>query len=202
MTKQQRNQQRDEHLDALATEGSKKMQDNVRTFRRSYALTSDALPDELPDTPSDKLPVSHTTDEPESKHCWRRDEHPSHLHGPDISRRLPYYCDGKPIVESDSEPQENEVPPADITGKEPVPVKDWDEPIVIEALLTGQADILLDEVNELEKSPSWAASSRKRIWRELDGIPADIAADTLAKARLDNLRVDYETEEERSDEQQ
>lgn len=30
----------------------------------------------------------------EEKHCPRKDKHPSHLHGPDISRRFPYYCDG------------------------------------------------------------------------------------------------------------
>lgn len=130
--------------------------DNVRALRRLSEPVPDELPRELPDTPSDKLPVSHV--------------HP--------------------------EPQENEVPPADITGKEPVPLKDWDEPIVIEAMLTGQADIILDEVNELEKSPSWRAATRKRYWHELDNVPADLVEDTLAKAKLDNLKVIYETEEE------
>jgi hypothetical protein len=94
MTNQRRkNHPRDEHLDALAAEGSRRMQANVRAFKRSNGLA----PSELPDTPSDKLPARAAA-EPRPSQSKKRS-----------------------AAKPPTEPQELEAPRADITGKEPVP---------------------------------------------------------------------------------
>jgi len=83
----------------------------------------------------------------------------------------------------------------DMAGKEPVPLPDWDQPTVLLALELGQPEIIQAEVERLERiSSSWASPVRRRIWREMVGIPSDLVGATLAKCRLDNLDVRYDTE--------
>lgn len=86
------------------------------------------------------------------------------------------------------EPKELGPEPADIEGKEPVPVRDWDRESLAEAILLGQRDIMEKELEHLLKSSYWQIVGRE-FEHQFKRVPQDIADQTLAKCRLDNIPV-------------
>jgi hypothetical protein len=88
------------------------------------------------------------------------------------------------------EPKELGPEPVDIEGKEPVLVRDWDKESLEWAILSGQRDIMEHEVEYLLKTPYWQTTGRE-FEHKFKRIPQDIADQTLAKCRLDNIPVLY-----------
>lgn len=89
-----------------------------------------------------------------------------------------------------TEPRELGPEPADLTGKELEPIRDWDLPQLMAAIKYGQHEIIQAELAWLEASPTWGRQAPRPFVFAVD-VPGDIAADTLAKCRLDNIPVSY-----------
>lgn len=87
-----------------------------------------------------------------------------------------------------SEPKELGPEPASIDGKEPVLVRDWDKESLEQAILLKQRDVMEQEVDYLLKTPYWQTVGRE-FEHKFTGIPQDIADETVAKCRLDNIPV-------------
>jgi len=87
------------------------------------------------------------------------------------------------------EPKELGPEPADITGKEPVLVLDWDQESLTEAILLGQRDIMEQELAYLLESPYWQKPRDQEFEHVFKKVPADIADATLERCRLDNIPV-------------
>jgi hypothetical protein len=91
-----------------------------------------------------------------------------------------------------TEPKELGPDPVDITGKEPVLVRDWDTDTIVRAIRLRQQDIIEAELEWLLRMPAWKRPATKTFIHVFDNIPADIAEKTLAMCRLDNIPVLYQ----------
>ena len=91
------------------------------------------------------------------------------------------------------EPQELEGPRADISGKEPVLVRDWDESSLVTAIHEGQFDlipqIIDDELDHLLKSPYWQQTRDEPYEHIFDRVPNDLITKTLDMCHLDSIPV-------------
>lgn len=104
---------------------------------------------------------------------------------------------------TNTEPKELGPDPVDITGKEPVLVRDWDADSLVGkdgAIRNMQIDIIDAELTYLLEQPAWNRRATKRfrhvMFEDLDvNIDNDIVAETLAKCQLDNLKVIYDDQD-------
>lgn len=93
-----------------------------------------------------------------------------------------------------AEPKELGPEPADLTGKELEPVRDWDAFELAQlaaAIRDGQTDIIEAELDWLQRVPAWSRQAPK-VFAHAIVAPADLVADALAKCRLDNIPVTYQ----------
>ena len=86
-----------------------------------------------------------------------------------------------------TEPEELEAPRADITGKEPVLVRDWDYESLVRAIRSRQRDIIDAELKYLESQPAWGHPAPKTYGHTITGIFDDVAAKFFSMCRLDNI---------------
>src|SRR4030095_6634819 len=98
------------------------------------------------------------------------------------------------------EPKELGPERVDITGREPVLVRDWDHAAVLNALFMRQPDIIEAELSYLTqpgtaRANTWAKRARRRFFWSSDEIAADIVRETIAKCQLDNVPATIEYEE-------
>ena len=97
----------------------------------------------------------------------------------------------KPTHIAPAEPKELGPEPADTTGKELEPVRDWDWPQLIAAIQYGQHDIIEAELAWLEASPTWRQTAKKPF-AHIYTAPADLIDKTLSLCRLDNIPTTYD----------
>ena len=90
-----------------------------------------------------------------------------------------------------AEPKELGPEPADLTGKELEPVRDWDGYAVTRAVRNGQHDIIEAELDWLQRMPAWSRQAPK-VFAHAIVAPADLVDRTLAQCRLDNIPVTYQ----------
>lgn len=90
-----------------------------------------------------------------------------------------------------AEPKELGPEPADLTGKELEPIRDWDLPQLLAAIKYGQHEIIQAELAWLEASPTWGRQAPK-VFAHAIVAPADLVDNTLALCRLDNIPVIYQ----------
>ena len=102
-----------------------------------------------------------------------------------------------------NEPKELGPEPADIGGKEPVLVKDWDKEAIINAMMAkggGQRDIIEGELDYLTepgtpRAETWSRRAQQPFGHHFSDVPADIVERMIAKCRLDGIPMIVEEPE-------